>query len=153
MSLRQSEKSPGNGTPQFRWSEAICFTDPLCMAGSVGSGDVAGQLEPSPSNTEPRDGLVIRAMRAHQDVAANPDVFRPVAEALVAEARQARHPEALALALRALALAEQSRLNDATALALLDEACAIARRRRLRATLADLLMSRAAVQQELGRFP
>ena len=92
-------------------------------------------------------------MRAHQDVAADPDAFRPAAEALVAEARQARHPEALALALRALALAEQSRLNDATALALLDEACAIARRHRLRATLADLLMSRAAVQQELGRFP
>jgi tetratricopeptide (TPR) repeat protein len=96
---------------------------------------------------------VIRAIRAHQDVAANPDAFRPVAGALVAEARQARHPEALALALRALALAEQSRLNDATAIALLDEACAIARRHHLRATLADLLMSRATVQQELGRFP
>jgi len=96
---------------------------------------------------------VIRAERAHQDVAANPDAFRPVAEALVAEARQARQPEALALALRALALAEQSRLNDATAIELLDEACRIARRHRLRATLADLLMSRAAVQQELGRFP
>src|SRR5215471_4854978 len=123
------------------------------MAGSVGSGDVAGQPEPSPSNTEPPDGLVIRAMRAHQDVAANPDAFRQVAEALVAEARQARHPLALALALRALALAEQSRLNDAMAIVLLDEACAIARRHHLRATLADLLMSRAAVQQELGRFP
>jgi len=96
---------------------------------------------------------VIRAERVYQDVAANPDLFRPVAEALVAEARQARHPQALALALRALALAEQSRLNDATAIVLLDEACRIARRHHLRATLADLLMSRAAVQQELGRFP
>jgi len=86
-------------------------------------------------------------------VAANPDLFRPVAQALVAEARQARHPQALALALRALALAEQSRLDDATAIVLLDEACAIARRHHQRATLADLLMSRAAVQQELGRFP
>ena len=92
-------------------------------------------------------------MRAYQDVAANPEEFRPVAEALVTEARQARQPEALALALRARALAEQSRLNDATAIALLDEACRIARRHHLRATLADLLMSRAAVQQELGRFP
>ncbi len=96
---------------------------------------------------------MIRAARAHQDVAANPEEFRPVAEALVAEARQARQPEALALALRALALAEQSRLNDAAAIVLLDEACRIARRHKLRATLADLLMSRAAVQQELGRFP
>jgi tetratricopeptide (TPR) repeat protein len=123
------------------------------MAGSGGSGDVAGQPESSPSNTEPSDGLVIRAIRAHQDVAANPGPFRPVAEALVAEARQARQPEALALALRALALAEQSRLNDAAAIVLLDEACRIARRHHLRATLADLLMSRAAVRQELGRFP
>ena len=96
---------------------------------------------------------MIRAIRAHQDVAVNPGPFRPVAEALVAEARQARQPEALALALRALALAEQSRLNDATAIVLLDEACRIARRHHLRATLADLLMSRAAVRQELGRFP
>src|SRR6266704_1889328 len=123
------------------------------MAGSGGSGGMAGRPESSPSNTEPPDGLVIRAIRAHEDVAANPDLFRPVAEALVAEARQARQPEALALALRALALAEQSRLNDAAAIALLDEACQIARRHHLNATLADLLMSRAAVRQELGRFP
>jgi len=82
----------------------------------------------------------------HQDVAANPDRFRPVAEALVAEARQARQPEALALALRAMAWAERARLNDSAAILLLDEACRIARRHQLRATLADLLMSRAAVR-------
>jgi tetratricopeptide (TPR) repeat protein len=98
-------------------------------------------------------GLVIRARRAHQDVAANPDRFRPVAEALVAEARQAGPPEALALALRALAWAERARLNDSAAILLLDEACRIARRHHLDATLADLLMSRAGVRQELGRFP
>ena len=98
-------------------------------------------------------GLVIRARRAHQDVAANPDRFRPVAEALVAEARQAGQPEALALALRALAWAERARLNDSAAILLLDEACRIARRNHLDATLADLLMSRAGVRQELGRFP
>jgi tetratricopeptide (TPR) repeat protein len=86
-------------------------------------------------------------------VAANPHRFRPVAEALVAEARQARQPEALALALRALAWAERARLNDASASTLLDEACRIARRHHLDATLADLLMSRASVRQELGRFP
>jgi tetratricopeptide (TPR) repeat protein len=85
-------------------------------------------------------------------VAANPDRFRPVAEALVAEARQARQPEALALALRALALAEKARLDDRSAIRLLDEACQIARRQRLDGTLADLLMSRAAVNQELGRL-
>jgi tetratricopeptide (TPR) repeat protein len=95
---------------------------------------------------------VIRARRAHQDVAANPDKFRPVAEALVAEARQGRQPEALALALRALAWAERARLNDSVALGLLDQACRIARRHHLTTTLADLLMSRAAVRLELGRF-
>ena len=95
---------------------------------------------------------MIRARQAHDDVAANPDRFRPIAEALVAEARRARQPEALALALRALALAEKARLDDRSAIRLLDEACQIARRQHLDGTLADLLMSRAAVNQELGRL-
>ena len=113
----------------------------------------AGPPYSSSTITEPPIELVIRARRAHQDVAANPDRFRPVAEALVAEARQAGQPEALALALRALAWAERARLNDSAAILLLDEACRIARRHHLGATLADLLMSRAGVRQELGRFP
>jgi tetratricopeptide (TPR) repeat protein len=75
-----------------------------------------------------------------------------MAEELVAEARRARQHEALALALRALALAERARLDDRSAIRLLDEACRIARRQRLDGTLADLLMSRAAVNQELGRL-
>ncbi|HEV2451376.1 MAG TPA: CHAT domain-containing protein [Streptosporangiaceae bacterium] len=85
-------------------------------------------------------------------MAANPRRFRPVAEALVAETRQARQPEALALALRALAWAERARLNDRSAIRLLDEACRIARRHPMPETLADVLMSRAAVSQELGRL-
>jgi CHAT domain-containing protein/tetratricopeptide (TPR) repeat protein len=84
-------------------------------------------------------------------VAADPDRFRPVAEALVAEARRARHPGALALALRAVAWAERARLDDRSAIRLLDEACRIARRRHLDDTLADLLMSHADVSLELGR--
>ena len=55
------------------------------------------------TRTEPLSDLVIRARQAHHDVAADPDRFRPVAVSLVAEARRARQPEALALALRALA--------------------------------------------------
>ena len=47
------------------------------MAGSGGWGQEAGRPESSSSNTEPSDGLVIRAIRAHEDVAANPDLFRP----------------------------------------------------------------------------
>jgi tetratricopeptide (TPR) repeat protein len=102
--------------------------------------------------TEPPGGLVIRARQAFDDVAADPDRFRPAAEALVAEARQARQPEALALALRALAWAERFRLDDRSAIRLLDEACRIARRHHLGDVLADLLMSHAAVSQELGRM-
>jgi tetratricopeptide (TPR) repeat protein len=88
----------------------------------------------------------------HSDVISDPDRFRPVAEALVAELRRARQPEALALALRALAWAERLRLDARSALRLLDEACRIARRHHLEDTLAELLMSRAAVHQELGRI-
>ncbi|MEH1128229.1 CHAT domain-containing protein [Micromonospora sp. CPCC 206061] len=64
--------------------------------------------------------------------------------------RRAGAPEALALALRALAWAERAKLADAAAKRLLDEAARIARRHRLDHTLADVLMSRAAVNQELG---
>jgi tetratricopeptide (TPR) repeat protein len=101
--------------------------------------------------SEPPDALVIRAKQAHDDVAANPDRFRPAAEAIVAEARRARHPEALALALRALAWADRARLDDRSAVRLLNEGCRVARRHHLGETLADLLMSHASVSLELGR--
>ena len=74
---------------------------------------------------------MIRARQAHDDVAADPDTFRPAAEAIVAEARRARQPEALALALRALAWAERSRQDDRSAIRLLDQASRIARRHQL----------------------
>jgi tetratricopeptide (TPR) repeat protein len=93
---------------------------------------------------------VIRAKQAHDDVAANPDRFRPSAEAIVAQARRARHPEALALALRALAWADRARLDDRSAIRLLNEAIRVARRHHLHDTLADLLMSHASVSLELG---
>jgi len=102
--------------------------------------------------TEPPNDLVIRARQVYDAVAGDPDRFRPAAEALVAEARRVRQPEALALALRALAWAERLRLHDRSAIRLLDEARRIARRHHLHDTLADLLMSHAAVSQELGRM-
>jgi tetratricopeptide (TPR) repeat protein len=102
------------------------------------------------SKTERPDELVIRARQAYDDVLADPDRFGPAAQALVAEARRARQPEALALALRAVAWAERARLDDRSAIALLDEACRIARRHHLDDTLAELLMTHAAVSQELG---
>ena len=102
--------------------------------------------------TEPPDGLVIRAQRAYLDVAADPDRFRPDAEALLAEARRTGHPEALALALRAVAWAERARLDDHSAIRLLDEGRRIARRHQLDHTLAALLMTHSAVSLELGRI-
>jgi tetratricopeptide (TPR) repeat protein len=104
------------------------------------------------TNTDARSELVIRARRTHDEVAADPDRFRPVAEALVAEARRARQPEALALALRAVAWAERARQDDRSAIKLLNEGCRIARRYRLDDTLAELLMSHAAISQELGQM-
>jgi hypothetical protein len=95
---------------------------------------------------------VIRARQAYDDVAADPDRFRPAAEAMVAEARRARQPEALALALRALAWAERARLNHQAAVKLLGEAIREARRHHLDRTLAELLVSHAAVSQELGQM-
>jgi tetratricopeptide (TPR) repeat protein len=95
---------------------------------------------------------LIQARQAFDDVAADPDRFRPAAQALVAEARRMRQPEALALALRAVAWAERARLGDLSAIGLLDEACRIARRHHLDDTLAELLISRAAVSLELGRI-
>jgi tetratricopeptide (TPR) repeat protein len=102
--------------------------------------------------TEPSDGLLIRARQIYDGVAADPDRFRPAAQALAAEARRARQPEALALALRAMAWAERLRQNDRVAIWWLDEASRIARRHHLDDTLADILMTHAAVSQELGRI-
>jgi tetratricopeptide (TPR) repeat protein len=112
----------------------------------------AGQRDHSLVSTESPGGLLIRARQAFQDVTADPDRFHDAAEALVGEARLARQPDALALALRALAWADKARLDDQSAIRLLDEACRVARRHHLDRTLADLLMSRAAVRQELGRL-
>jgi tetratricopeptide (TPR) repeat protein len=122
------------------------------MAGNGGPADGAGQGNDSLPLTEPPAWLVIRAKQAHDDVAADPDRFGPAAEALLAEARGARQPEALALALRALARAQHARQDNRSALRLLDQAYRVARQHRLAETMADVLMSRADVHQVLGRM-
>ncbi|GIF00735.1 CHAT domain-containing protein [Paractinoplanes rishiriensis] len=83
---------------------------------------------------------------------ADPKRFRPVAAALVRRVRRGGPSEALVLAIRALAWAERARLADGEAKRLLDEAVRLARRHGLDQALADVLMSRAAVNQELGRL-
>jgi tetratricopeptide (TPR) repeat protein len=96
--------------------------------------------------------LVIHARRVHEGVIADPRRFGPIAADLVRTARRSGPPEALALALRALGWAERARLAAAPAKKLLDEAAGIARRNGLDQVLADVLMSRAAVNQELGHL-
>ncbi|WP_189081106.1 CHAT domain-containing protein [Mangrovihabitans endophyticus] len=82
----------------------------------------------------------------------DPQRFGPVAADLVRLARRAGPPEALAVALRAVAWAQRAQFNAAEAKRLLDEAAAVARRHRLSATLAEVLMTRSSVKQELGNI-
>ena len=104
------------------------------------------------THTEHPEYLLIRAKQAYDKVAADPERYRHESELLVAEARRARDPEALVLALRALAWAERARLKQTEAIRLLAEAARIARRRRYDEILAEVLITHAAVSQELGRI-
>jgi tetratricopeptide (TPR) repeat protein len=99
---------------------------------------------------EPNQDLLIRAAEAYKGVVADPGSFGPVAASLVAEARRAGDHEALVLALRAEAWSERARLGNTRAKALLDEAVRVARRNRLDGPLGEALVTRAAVNQELG---
>jgi len=95
---------------------------------------------------------VIHAKRVYEGVVADPQRFGPVAAELVQRARQAGNPEFLARALRALAWARRAQHAAAEAKPLLDQAARIARRHQLDVALADVLATRAAVKQELGRL-
>ena len=96
--------------------------------------------------------LLIRAAAAYEGVVADPRRFGPVAAQLAAEARHAGAAEALAVALRAQAWSERARLGNARAKALLDEAARVARSHRLHGRLGEVLVTRAAVNHELGRL-
>lgn len=102
-------------------------------------------------DNEPRDDLLIRAVAAYKGVVGDPGDFGPIAARLVAEARRTGHSEALVLALRAEAWSERARLGNGRAKVLLDEAVRVARRHRLDGRLGQVLVTRAAVNQELGR--
>jgi tetratricopeptide (TPR) repeat protein len=96
--------------------------------------------------------LLIRAVAAYKGVVAHPREFGPVAALLVTEARHAHDAEALVVALRAEAWSERARLANDRARVLLDEAVRVAHRRRLRGRLGEVLVTRAAVNHELGRL-
>ncbi|WP_344424465.1 CHAT domain-containing protein [Pseudonocardia ailaonensis] len=84
---------------------------------------------------------------------ADPRSAGPSATGLVAEARrQAVAREPLVVALRAQAAYERSRMAHGSAKRLLDEAARLARAAELSGRLHEVLVSRAVVQLERGRF-
>lgn len=95
--------------------------------------------------------LLIRALAAYVKVVSDPEVAGPEAIRLVAEAKDAGDPEALVAAMRAEAWYHRTRLEEDRAKALLDEAARLARRHRLTARLGDVLVTRGAVNHEMGR--
>lgn len=94
--------------------------------------------------------LLARATAARRDVDADPRGFAAAAAALVAEARAEGAVEALVEALCAEAWAHRATLADHRAKTLLDEAARLARRHHLRRRLGTVLVTRAAVNHELG---
>ena len=101
-------------------------------------------------NDEFHGPLLIQAIAAYDGVVGDPARFGPAAARAVARARDAGEPEALVVALRALAWYERARSNHARAKALLDEAVTVARRHGLPGRLHEALVTRAAVRLELG---
>ena len=97
--------------------------------------------------------LLIRAVRAYKGVVADPKAFGPIATRLVGDARRAGDVEALVAALRAEAWFERARMANRRSKELLDEAVRLARRHQLQVRLGEVLVTRAAVNHELGRLP
>jgi tetratricopeptide (TPR) repeat protein len=95
--------------------------------------------------------ILIQATEAYVKVISDPEVGGPEAVALVAEARRAGEPAALVAALRAAAWWHRIRLDGEQAKRLLDEAVRIGRRHGLAAPLGQVLVTRGAVNHELGR--
>ncbi len=100
---------------------------------------------------EPDRSLLIRALAAYGAVAGDPRAHGPAAVALVDETRRAGDREAHVAALRATAWYERSRLRNGRARVLLDGAARTARQAGLRRRLSEVLVTRAAINLELGR--
>ena len=97
------------------------------------------------------DVLLVRAEAAYRYAVADPASAGPGAAALVAEARDCGDVESLVVALRAQAWSARTLLAGEQAKDLLDEAARLARRAGLDIRLGEVLVTRAAVNQELGR--
>jgi tetratricopeptide (TPR) repeat protein len=102
--------------------------------------------------TDLNEDLLIRVKAAYRGVISDPEAFRAKLAGLVREARQSGDPEALCLSLRASGWAERYALEHRHAIRLLNEAARIARYHGLGHVLGEVLVTRGAVQQELGRL-
>lgn len=96
--------------------------------------------------------IVSHADAVYKGVVTDPEAFGPLAAELVVRARREGPAEALVVALRAHAWAQRLALHNAAAKTLLDEAAALAERHDLDRRLGEVLVSRIAVQQELGEL-
>ena len=95
--------------------------------------------------------LLVRAEAAYQAAVADPATTGPVAEAVAAEARRAGDVEAEVVALRAQAWsAARAQLAEERARRLLNQAARLAEAAGLDERLAEVLLVRSAVNEELG---
>lgn len=101
---------------------------------------------------EAKSELVIQAGGAYRRVIADPQSFGPEAVRLAAQARMHGDWAALVAALRAQAWFERIQLAHDRAKILLDEAARVARRHQLDSLLGQVLLTRGAVNHELGRL-
>jgi tetratricopeptide (TPR) repeat protein len=99
---------------------------------------------------ETQHDLLLRADEAYKGVVLDPATFGPRAAELVEEAGRSGHAEALVVALRAAAWARRAGFANADAKRLLNEAARVARRHALERRLAEVLVTRGAVNLELG---
>jgi len=99
---------------------------------------------------EPNPDILIQAEAVYKGAVTDPGKFGGQAARLVDVARAAGDAEALVVSLRALARCHYSRLEHRPAKALLDDASRVARRHSLAEREGEILMSRAAVNIELG---
>lgn len=109
------------------------------------------EVDASTGDLTKQGDLTGQARAVFDQVVADPQTFGPEATRIAQQARAADRPAALVLALRAQAWVERSRLANREAKSRLDEAARIARRHDLRDELREVLLTRAAVNHELGK--
>src|SRR3954447_4785313 len=115
------------------------------------SGHLASDGAMDRQGTDGPTALLTRAEAAYQSAVADPVTARPMTEALVAEARRAGDVEAEVVALRAQAwCAARAQLAEERARRLLNRAARLAESARLDERLAEGLVVRSAVNEELG---